>query len=407
MKKKILFISLAVVLALSVGLIGCTQESQQEEEEEEPEEKYLEVGCIFALTGLGSEVGILLRQGAELCRDWLNEDGGITVDGEKYLIDLTVEDSKGTTDGAVAAAVKLVEQDQVDFIVGLVIPDECFAVESVTEPAEVLLSICWGGGVPGVISPETPYTFRPVLSGAEVIPVVYDYLVETYPGVEKVAVIAEDDVGNQFFAAVSGEIAAAHGLEMVAVEFVPEGTQDFTPALTAALAAEPDALDFAGAYPIPVSLKLKQARELGFTGPCFQPSPVELYTIQEIAGEDFAYDFFNGSMDIDDPDVPPMMQELETLWEAEYGTRFMFESFQGWDALWCMAQAIEAADSFDTTVVATTWENMPSIETCYGTGEMGGLQTYGINHLVVRPCPITEFVNGDVSLIKWYTPSFP
>ena len=36
MKKRILFIALAVVLALSVGLIGCTGQQEEEEEEEEP-----------------------------------------------------------------------------------------------------------------------------------------------------------------------------------------------------------------------------------------------------------------------------------------------------------------------------------------------------------------------------------
>ena len=39
MTKKILFILLAVVLALSVGIIGCTTPTQQEEEEEEEEEE--------------------------------------------------------------------------------------------------------------------------------------------------------------------------------------------------------------------------------------------------------------------------------------------------------------------------------------------------------------------------------
>jgi ABC-type branched-subunit amino acid transport system substrate-binding protein len=102
------------------------------------------------------------------------------------------------------------------------------------------------------------------------------------------------------------------------------------------------------------------------------------------------------------------MRELEKRWNDKFKTKFQFESFQGWDALWCLVQAIEAAQSLDPTAVKTAWENMKSIETSYGTGHMGGLKTYGVNHLVVRPCPITGFVTkGKVKLIKWYTPSFP
>jgi hypothetical protein len=70
-------------------------------------------------------------------------------------------------------------------------------------------------------------------------------------------------------------------------------------------------------------------------------------------------------------------------------------------------QAIEAAQSFDPTDVKTAWEKMKSIETSYGTGHMGGLKAYGVNHLVVRPCPISGFIKGEVKLIKWYTPNFP
>ena len=44
--KKLLLISLAVVLALSVGLIGCVGE--QEEEEEEPEVIELKFGSAWA-----------------------------------------------------------------------------------------------------------------------------------------------------------------------------------------------------------------------------------------------------------------------------------------------------------------------------------------------------------------------
>jgi branched-chain amino acid transport system substrate-binding protein len=374
-----------------------------------PEAKTLKIGAIYSLTGLGSEIETICRNGSELCKDWINEKGGITINGEKYLIDLIVEDQKGVVDGAVGAAIKLVEQDQVKFIVGQVVPDVVIAAASVTEPAKVLRSLAWGGGIPGTMNPDTPYTFRPVVCGAEVIPVNYDYLVDTYPNVKTVALTNPDEPGGQFFMHISRDVEAPkHGLTVVAAEFHdPQEQQDFYPVLTKLLAAKPDALDIGTGFPIPLSLKLKQARELGFTGPVFSPSPVELYTILDIAGKEYCYDYFNGSMDIESPNVPPMIKEEKQRWEAKYGTRYMFESFQGWDALWCLTQAIEKAQSLDPTAVKTAWENMSSIETSYGTGHMGGLQTYGVNHLVVRQCPISEFVNGEVKLIKWYVPEIP
>jgi branched-chain amino acid transport system substrate-binding protein len=370
--------------------------------------KTLKIGAIYSLTGLGSEIEPILRNGSELCRDWINEKGGITIKGEKYLIELIVEDQKGVVDGAVAAATKLVERDKVKFVIGQIVPDVIIAAASVTEPAKVLRSLAWGGGIPAVMNPKTPYTFRPVLSGAEVIPVNYTYLVDTYPNVKTVALTNPDEPGGQFFMMRSKQEAEKRGLRVLAAEFHDAQEQkDFYPVLTKLLATKPDALDVGTGFPIPGSLKLKQARELGFKGPVFSVAPVELYTILDIAGKNFAYDYFNGSMDINSPDVPPMIKDMKKRWEAKFKSGFMFESFMGWDALWCLVQAIEAAQSFDPTVVKTTWEKMKSIKTSYGTGHMGGLKTYGVNHLVVRPCPISGFIKGEVKLIKWYTPNFP
>jgi branched-chain amino acid transport system substrate-binding protein len=395
------FCLILMLVALSAVVAWASKEAA-------PPAKTIKIGAIYSLSGPISEAEIILRDGSVLCQDWINEKGGITIKGEKYLIDLIVEDQKGNAEGAVMAATKLIHQDQVKFIIGQIQPDMIIAAATVTEPAKILRSLSWGGGVPAIMNPNTPYTFRPVLSGAEVIPVNYDYLVDTYPNVKTVALMNPDNTAGQFFQAVSRKEAEKHGLKVVAAEAYALGIEDFYPLWTKILLTKPDAVDTGTASPIPCGLQLKQGREMGFTGPVFSCAPVELYTILKIAGKDFAYDYFNPSMDIKSPDVPPMIKEIQRRWEAKYKSRFMFESFQGWDALWCLVQAIEAAQSLDPTDVKTAWENMKSIETSYGTGHMGGLKTYGVNHLVVRRCPITGFVTkGKVKLIKWYTPSFP
>jgi hypothetical protein len=70
-------------------------------------------------------------------------------------------------------------------------------------------------------------------------------------------------------------------------------------------------------------------------------------------------------------------------------------------------QAIEAAQSLDPTVVKDTWEKMKSIETPYGTGKMGGLNTYGINHSVSAPMPLVSLKDGEVVWVKWQAVPLP
>ena len=112
-----------------------------------PEAKTLQIGAIFSLTGQGSEIEVVMKDAALMARDWINGKGGIAIKGEKYQIELIVEDSKASIDGAIASATKLVTRNKVKFIAGQTRPDICMATATVTEPAKVIRSLSYGGGM--------------------------------------------------------------------------------------------------------------------------------------------------------------------------------------------------------------------------------------------------------------------
>jgi hypothetical protein len=74
---------------------------------------------------------------------------------------------------------------------------------------------------------------------------------------------------------------------------------------------------------------------------------------------------------------------------------------QGFDAIYTMVQAIEHAQSLDPAVVAASWEKMGTIDTVFGPGKMGGLETYGINHSVYTQLPILRLENNVLSWGTW------
>jgi branched-chain amino acid transport system substrate-binding protein len=402
MRNRILLVFLAVTLAVSLVLFvgACAKPA--------PAAKTLKIGVIYSLTGPFSDVEKILRDGTDLAAAWINGKGGITINGEKYTIELIVEDQKGNVDGAVAAATKLVQLDGVKFIVGQCVPDTQIAAASVTEPAKVLRSLAYDSGIPPIMNPDTPYTFISALSGPDMIPSNYAYLVKAYPNVKTVALMDPDDPGGQFFMAISKQNAEGHGFTVVDTESYPTDTQDFYPLLTKMLAAKPDAIDIGSNSPEGEGSIIKTGRELGFTGPMFSHNQGDLYAIRNIAGKDFSYDYFNAGPDIKDPNLPSMFKEIEKRWAAKFGTaQFRLESVSGWDPLWCMTQAMEKAQSLDPTAVAAAWEKMDKIETAWGTGHMGGLQTRGINHLLVHPLCMSMLDKGEVKPIMWYTPNLP
>jgi branched-chain amino acid transport system substrate-binding protein len=373
------------------------------------EAKTLEIGVIACLTGPGSDTELIILNGAKLARDWINNKGGVTVKGQKYQIKLLVEDIKSSAEGTTTATIKLVQQDKVKFILGPVVPFMTTAAAQITEPAKVLRSLFWGAAIPDEINPKTPYTFRAIIGGAEMIPGNYDYLVKTFPNVKRVAILSPDEPGGHFFTAVSKKQAEAHGLTVVATESYPWGTQDFYPVWTKILASKPDAVDCGPQLVQPAASILKQGREMGFKGAGFSLSPCSLDLIKETVGRDGATNYFNGSLDVKSPKMTPMIKQITKLWGETYRTSLEKngDSLLGWDALWCLVQAIEEANSLDPTVVAKTWENMRKIETSSGTGKMGGLKTYGLNHVVVKPVALSKLNKGQVEFVEWYTPNIP
>ena len=80
-----------------------------------------------------------MKDGSGLAAEWINENGGITVNGKKYKIELLTEDNKNSAQGSAGAATKLVHRDGVKFIIGMNVPFQIEAVQSVTEKNKVLL----------------------------------------------------------------------------------------------------------------------------------------------------------------------------------------------------------------------------------------------------------------------------
>ncbi len=385
-----------VVLALTVVCSALAQGQT-------PKGKIIKVGAVIALTGPGSETERDNKNGMFMAVDWINKKGGVTIKGEKYLIEIILEDSKQSIDGAVAATTKLVARDEVKFIIGYARTDTAIAVHSITEPAKVIKVPVFGGGLPPLMSAKTPYTFRAGPSGAEAIPPNYDYLVRAYPNTKKVAIISNDSPGGKFFAGVSQNVAKAHGLTVVFSELYPFNQEDYYPLWTRIIAAKADAVDAGVGYMQNQASILKQGRELGYRGPIFSIAPNDPYEMRDAVGKDFADNYFNGAFDTRSQDLLPVLKQIANLAGGTLNASYPV----GWDALWCLVQAIEKAQSLDTSEVAAAWEKMPTIETSLGTGHMGGLKTYGINHLVVRPLPITKLEKGNIQFIGWFMPNIP
>ncbi|MBI4776702.1 MAG: ABC transporter substrate-binding protein [Deltaproteobacteria bacterium] len=369
------------------------------------EPKTLEIGVLGALTGFGSAAETLIVQGTEVAKDWLNEQGGIAVNNQKYLIKLVIEDTKSTATGTVAAATKLVYDDKVKFIVGLVVPYMVEAGGTVTEPAEVLRVLAYNCAMPSEYGPKTPYTFVGENASVEGAIASLSYLVESHPEVKSVVFIIPDDGSIPFLGETVKKLAEERDLTVKGIIGWTHDTVDFTPIAAKAIARDADAIHMTNGWPGPLGSILKAAREAGYTKPIVafnNPAP----DVTMVAGKAASTNFITNGIIWDAEGNPPMIKELGARFVKKYGNAFYYH-FCGVNILYHLVQAIEKAQSLDPKVVKTQWEEMDTIETVYGTGRMCGEKTYGIKHTVCHPVAIQVLEDGQVTQVKWvdvYTP---
>lgn len=365
----------------------------------------LKIGMIYGLSGPGAQDGMMWRDCALLCRDWINEKGGITVKGEKYKIEIIVEDSKNTLPGVIAAATKLVFQDKVHFIIGGFIPPHNDAIGSFAEKNKVI----YVAAQTIAVYPDKPYYF---VSGNSLIApqrVTYNTLIELYPNVKTVGYMVQDDPGAVTMSEAGQKAAQEIGLKVQPFHIHPWEKPDYYPEWTKILAEKPDAVDIGLQMVATGGACIKQGRELGFKGPIFTACTTNCELVLGVIGKqkEIATDALLIGFNPYGKEAPPMLKEIIQRWQKTHTERFWENTTVSWDNLWTLTQAIEKAQSLDATDVMKTWGSMDTLQSARGQAKMGGAKTFGINNMVFTPCAITRLKDAELTFVKWFTPWMP
>jgi branched-chain amino acid transport system substrate-binding protein len=396
-----LFISVFLTIAvLTLPAVAFAQKSTAP--------KTIKIGVHAALTGFASAAEVHHKDGALLAVEWINEKGGVTIKGEKYLLEAVVEDNKSTAEGSKLAAEKLVYDHKVKFIAGATIPYINLASAPVTEPAKVIRAINYTCETPAELNANTPYTFKVNPASLEGVGPTLDYLVEKFPKAKKIATIIPEDGAERYLLPICEQEAKKRGLSQITAVTWPHDTTDFYPKVTQLLASKPDAVLIVNGFEQATGAIVKAAREMGFKGPVPMGNYDNPYDIVKLTGNITAPLWVHGwSQDLNEPQLTSEMKEIIKRARAKLG-QFHQWMLWGWAEVWALAQVIEKAQSLDTTVVANVWRKMDSIKTPYGPGKMCGEKTYGIKNVVCSRVAITEVLpNGDVKHIKWIKVNLP
>lgn len=371
--------------------------------------KTLVIGEIETLTGHSSDNLKLAADGAKMALEYVNSRGGITVNSQKFKLEILLEDNKGTSDGAAAAANKLVYDKNVKFVVGGAQGFINLAIASVTEPAGVLYVAEFNNSAKAELNPSTPLKFFANNDSFSSQFNAMTYLKKLHPEAKTIAFIQIDDGNFRDIDPVVRKAARQLGLEILGdmIGYTP-AIVDISPIVQKAISLDPDAMMVGNGPTAYLAQILKAARISGYTKPVFSCSNAPPQDVLTIVGKEAATNFFGHGIAIDYniPDLPDITKEIMKIAEKQVGF-LNFEQIHGFNAVYALAQVIEKAQSLDPKIVAAKWEEMDSIDTSFGPGKMGGLETYGVKHNVYFTKPIMRLDNGNLLFGDWIPAHMP
>jgi branched-chain amino acid transport system substrate-binding protein len=354
----------------------------------------LKIGAIGSLSGGGTAWGLAIKRAVELAVDQTNEAGGVKVGDKTLKVEYVMYDDQYSGQGGKVAAERLVNNDNVKFIIGPIGSPPVLSAIGVTTPAKVL--VLSNGYAPQILKNEakSPYNFRISMTSTEFTPGIVKWVRQNLPNVKKIGVLAPNDAVGQSVAPIAVEEYKKQGLETWFEQF-ERGTKEFTPLIIRMMAAKVDLLELDGNTPGDSGLLIKQARQAGFRGTIIQTGGPAVPEIMEIAGS-FAEGFLSYEMaDF----TTPSGQKLEAAYSKKYGKGIINSQFPAfYNATLMMIEAIRrAGTTTDVDKVRDTLERMDGYDAgVYGPLKWSGLEAYGVRHQIALPFFLVEVKGGKV-----------
>ncbi len=388
----VLVLGIAAVVALILLLppLGAAQQKAAP--------KTLKIGYLLCVSGWYSVFDAVEEGHVKAVAEMINEKGGITVQGQRYNIELVGEDGKSTLDGIAAGANKLVYDHKVKFVVG---PTGFFSTGSspIFEQNKVLHVSGYCSNQPGEVDKSTPYGFLGFDASIGTCIASWKVLKKEYPTVKTLALAATDDGSVPYLVPIVKKMIADLGYAIVGdtVTF-PSEAEDYSPIAAKINAIKgADALFILNGTPVHHGNIAKGLRELGNHKPiilqCLTPAQV----IMAVSGKAAADNITCLGLTPHAKGNPALMDEAFD----KNGKKLPFFLFNP-NGLWVLSRVIQAANSLDPTVVKAKWESMDKVDCLFGTCEFGGDVTYGLkHHAISHPLPYQKLVKGKVEYGGW------
>jgi branched-chain amino acid transport system substrate-binding protein len=295
-------LALRSVVAAAMMLTAAAGAAQAQSE--------FKVGFVLSQIGSNAELAKTWLDGAEIGIIMVNEAGGIG--GQKAR--LIACDAQGQEPQAVICAKKLVNDDQVNLMIGATGTPQTLAIIPTAESAGVPL---FGMGAGLVIwEPVRKWVFKSFPANDDQIPAEISYAKKK--GWNRLALLTDNTAFGKDTASTTHNVVKANGLELVAEEYYAPSDTDVTAQVTRVRAANPDMiLNLAGGIPSGI-LVAKKALQLGMKAPLMQGMNFVIESYPPMMPQAMGQSYFAGSkMMVDLPPSDPLYPNI-TAFRKKY-----------------------------------------------------------------------------------------
>jgi branched-chain amino acid transport system substrate-binding protein len=220
----------------------------------------IRIGSFLAVTGPAAFLGEPERKTLELYVDRINAEGGVL----DQPLELVVYDTGMNAKDAVTFVKRLIEQDQVDALIGGTTTGETMAVVKLVEEAGLPFISLAGASV--VVDPVQKWVFKTPHTDRMAIDKIYQDM--RREGIAAIGLIGGSGGFDQSCIANAEELAPEHGIEIKANETYGAGDTDMTPQLTKIKNAGVDAVLFCG-FGAASTIVTKNYAQLGIEEPLY------------------------------------------------------------------------------------------------------------------------------------------
>ena len=345
------------------------------------------VGVHASFSGAGAAFANGMLAATEFAAEDANKQGGLEVGGHRYKVLTKQYDDRYRAQDAVTAMDRLITQDGIRFVVGPMGSAAAVATKAQTTSAKVItMTLAF---TPRALGTDAPYAFRTVITTGEFSQPQIAWLLQHEPVKRVVALLPNDETGQQMGTANAASYAKAGA--KLQVEYFERERVDFVPLLTRVL-AQANALEIGGNSPTTAGLIVKQARELGFTGPVFVTGGDVTAELVKVAGKQAAEGAYV-HLPIDAGQ--PAMAAYIARYRAKYGSDMNAFSPFFYAGLQMLFAAMQKAGTVeDTTKIAKEMESLSDFPTLVGKANWTGAKSYGIAHQIDLPYYIGQIRNG-------------